>query len=89
MSRLTSSVTATAAAATRTKVHHGDPLFTIVVFGGPVGACGREVGKPLPSIGSTGRGGGSGCRGEQPENGGDRGEDGNGDAADDDHGRAP
>ena len=89
MSRPTSSVTATAAAATRTKVHHGDPLFTIVVFGGPVGGCGTEVGKPLPSFGSTGEAAAAAAAASSPRTVRDRGEDGSGDAADDGHGRAP
>jgi len=52
--RITSRVTATAAAATRTKVHHGEPLCTIVVVGALAGVCGAAVVKALPS--STGAG---------------------------------
>ena len=53
MTRLTSSVTAIAAAATRTNVHQGEPLFTIVVVGALVGGCGTEE-KALPSFGGAG-----------------------------------
>jgi len=51
--RATSRVTATAAAATRTKVHQGEPLLTTVLVV-PVGACGTEAGNPSPSFGDTG-----------------------------------
>ena len=51
--RATSRVTATAAAATRTKVHQGEPLFTTVLVV-PVGGCDTVVGNPSPSFGDTG-----------------------------------
>ena len=84
--RPTSRVTATVAAATRTKVHQGEPLSTTGLVGVPVGGCGTEVGKPLPSFGETGEAAATLAAASSPRTVPTGSEDGGGDAADDGHG---